>query len=879
MAAILKAHADALAMKAGAYFKAKGSPRNFLRAPEDIEEGRDLLKAFDDAVDDGMDPDEGSSLICKCAGAMGGPMAGPLAATLATRPVKKLADGTVMENRPVAKSYVHTHTRTLKSGKVITIGQYNNKVMAGPKHSKGSKEAMKATGEATSLVDEYSDLNLANGLDPSERATVAKDALHVLRNAKAHMEHNHATEGSDDLGADFTPGLEHVDMLLKHWQEVHDQAVEEVHSPNKLQGGPDKGSGHFAMQDGKAKYVPGEAPEGAKLATIGHQTALGENKSKGWYLRSTNSAHAKEVAEAYYKVTGDQAPPTQKIGASNHFGKEGSFPHTFFGHGEDAKMLAVKVLAELHKMHPAGEVDHGSVPSDDVDQYAPPASEPEKVAKPEGHQNAMALYTSGFQPQAGAMSYVWSKKVEDPDGNMIHHLTIKHLDDPERFSASKSTTFKNGTTGSPTQNLGTFDTAKEAVEAATASMSIESEGPKEAAPKTSLPPHLAKIADKLDMDKINGAKATVTDVTPEGYGPGEESPEGNGQKDEPASGMPTLAEMVGIGGKPWEKNGKHRVYFNGKSFPSIPKGAKVWFDQSDHSFHTKGQDWQPLDADTEIKVINEIKAKAKDWGTKNVQTIPDVAMPVPEAKPEANPKVKESGAAAKMVGPSFAEHPSGGAAVDYSKVLTTHAANIHHFNEHPMSGNAADDSIGAEDASIQAANMNDVEHHKKAAMAHAKAAFKHGGLGHMLPESVQSQVSAAPERLQEAHAIAGKGHATLSKWHSDQAEALAPKPQPAPKEESPKPQGEKKPWHEHDWEVTSQPAFDHPAHNNPEGSSKEELEEYIAHAKHAAVVAMHKHKAGSPKLDFWTGHQSWETAAHKWAENVHKAQAALAKKG
>ena len=99
-----KAHADTLATKAGTYYKAKSTPRNFCKAIEEVAEGMDLLKAFDDACGEGMDPAEGSNLIVKCAGAMGGPMSGPLAATLATRPVKKMADGTIGVQRPVAKA-------------------------------------------------------------------------------------------------------------------------------------------------------------------------------------------------------------------------------------------------------------------------------------------------------------------------------------------------------------------------------------------------------------------------------------------------------------------------------------------------------------------------------------------------------------------------------------------------------------------------------------------------------------------------------------------------------------------------------------------------------------------------------------------------------
>lgn len=102
---LLKAHADRLSMKATSYYQAKSAPRNFCKALDDIDEGNDLLQAFDECCAEGMNPVEGANLIVKCAGAMGGALSGPLAATLATRPVKKLADGTGMEaTRGVAKA-------------------------------------------------------------------------------------------------------------------------------------------------------------------------------------------------------------------------------------------------------------------------------------------------------------------------------------------------------------------------------------------------------------------------------------------------------------------------------------------------------------------------------------------------------------------------------------------------------------------------------------------------------------------------------------------------------------------------------------------------------------------------------------------------------
>ena len=377
MATIQKTHADRLAMKASAYYQAKARPSNYCKAPCDVPEGRDLIKAFDDATEEGADPDEASNLIVKCAGAMGTAMSGPLAATMATRPSKQLADATSM-GRGIYKSYVKSHQRTLKNGQVIMVGQYNNKVQAEPYHAKSDPHnAYLDIKPARDASDPYMNEPgaMTEGQDPSVKATIAKDALHVLVAHRKAMEHHHTPAGSDSVGLDYTTGLGAIQEHIDKWKAVHESAVHEMHTPAKLANGPQTGSGHFAMHEGKAKYVPGEAPEGTELATIGHRTALGENKTKGFYLRATNKADAKVIAEAYYKVVGDDCPAPVQSGSSNHYGKEGGFPHIFFGKTEEDRLTALRVLREVHAMHPAGEVDHGKTPSDNVDDYAPKASE------------------------------------------------------------------------------------------------------------------------------------------------------------------------------------------------------------------------------------------------------------------------------------------------------------------------------------------------------------------------------------------------------------------------------------------------------------------------------------------------------------------------
>jgi hypothetical protein len=643
--ALQKCHADALAAKAGAYYKAKSLPRNFCKAPEDVEEGRELLKCYDDAVADGADPEEASSLIVKCAGAMGGPMSGPLAATLATRPVKKLADGTVMDSsRPMLKSYVHTHQRTI-NGKIITVGAYNNKVLAGPKHPKGTVDhAVEDSNEALAEAKPYlEDIDLS-GEDPSVRATIAKDAIHALQNYLTVMEHHHQPAESWEVGVDFSTGIDKIKDELSQWQAIHDSAVEQMHTPDKLQGGPLKGSGHFIKENGKAKYVPGEAPEGANLASIGHQVSLGENKTKGWYLRATNASHASVIREAYKNVTGQDAPEAQKIGASNHFGKEGSFPHVFFGPGEDAKKLAIKVLAEVHKMYPAQKGPEGE-----------PAPEPEKAAEPETPKKSP--YEMGKEAHAKGLPGAPAANKEFMDAHVK----------PGAEVGSNSQAMKDYAKG---WNAGNID----------APLPEEDEGPKEGDQKDGLTFHDGRWHN--DKEEEHGpvmgltaqhqvtdpsgkvwdvvkASPTFGDVTLEGpegekkvttqaemakngwrkYEPIPESEDGAEMAQAVPTSMPTEAELVGVGNE-WIKEDKHRIYFQPLKFKpgtgaTTFKSSKVWYDFKDKEFHTKDI---PNGAD---KIIEAIKAKAKEWGTQNTQEIPDAtAAPAPEA-PEAKDESRQ----------------------------------------------------------------------------------------------------------------------------------------------------------------------------------------------------------------------------------------------
>jgi hypothetical protein len=872
MSRIAKAHADALVRTASAYFRAKSHPKNFCKKPEDVDEGRDLLKAFDDAVDDGMDPDDGSSLICKCAGAMGGAMAGPLAATLATRPVKKLADGTVMEGqnpeRRLMKSYVHTHTRTLKNGKVIVIGQYNTKKLPGPQHLAGSDAAMDEAGVVTSqALADYGDLNAVNGEDPSVQATYAKDAIHAVQTSINLMKHSHATEADGKPGADYSPGLEHMEMLKKHWEGIHDGAIEAMHSPDKLHGGPQKGSGHFAMEKGKAKYVPGEAPDGAHLASVGHQVALGENKNKGWYLRATNAAHANIIRGAYHNITGDEAPASEKIGASNHFGKEGSFPHIFFGQGEDAKKLAVQVLAEVHRMYPVQKSLEGE------------NAEKGESITPSGVEMTLPAATKEHQELVDTLEHPTPDKVaeeiKDQGGELKEMKAAASIKSPYEMGKEAH---ENGQMSAPLMNtkfshdhlLGkTGSEIKLALAAYTKGWTeanlasrVPEDGPKEGDLKDGLTFH----DGRWHNDK-----------------PGENEAKGS----ESTGSMPTVAELVGIGGKEWEKNGKHRIYFNDlEQFcpdTGLPKSAfkgKAWYDYKDQQIHTEG-----IYVTAEPKVIEGIKAKAKEWGAEHEQTMAEPEAPAAKYEPKASAAVQAMTHDIKESIRSFKGGATQASAGALAHSLTDHSMGIdlHHAGEDPQAHTAALQSIGAENASLGSGGPDgSAEAHKKAAAAHAKATVIHGQLGNTLPEDVMKLMPPpAPSHLQEAHAWAAKGHAHLSKWHLAEASKL----DAAPKDEVPKPQVPKKPWHEHDFQdiatkvISGKMGAVKAAVNSGHtvDVSKEDLEEFVARTKHLAVVAMHKSKAGMGTFD--NGDTPWEDIAKSWAEQAKKGMAALAKKG
>lgn len=1000
---LLKAHADLLAHKAGSYYKAKCKPGNYCREPQDVPEGRELLQAFDEAVDEGMDPQEGTTLITKCAGSMGTAMSGPLAATLATRPVKQLANATGMDARAIAKSYVHTHTRTLNNGKVIVIGQYNNKKLTGPQHPKGSisggtADISSAEAEAKPYTS-GGDLDL-DGLNDSERATVAKDAIHALTNYKRVLEHHHTPAGSDEVGLDVGPGLDTVAADLADWQSIHDHAVEQMHSPAKLGGSPEKGSGHYAMVEGKAKYVPGEAPVGTAIATIGHKTALGENKTKGWYLRATNKAEAKIVQEAYYKVTGDTAPEMQQSGSSNHFGKEGGFPHIFFGSGEENKKLAIAVLAEVHRMHPAEGPD---VPAakDDLEGFATFKLDdtvvPQESAGPEEGDQEDGLTFHGGR---------WHNDKDKPEGSDKNKHDGKAWAD-ESYHGKQWSVLADG----------------------------------------------SAIYHDGDWHDTNGSNPTeaVQDYLakhPENdpWAPKSHVPDPDDLPFDPpsSSAMPTVDAMKGIGGKEWEKNGKHRIYFNAKdhlqkglSFP----GGKVWYDFADKKLHTKdlgvsadavtasikekaslwasgdaidkltgdtgaaseadaiqagvdaygkdikegengetakayqylnpsagGWDWMDnlkwmasksgsmegtqvqvrwtgnheqhsakgtvvtenkssfvveLDHDiygkdpytgktslhwkkgTKIKVPSPLaKGASATWG--------NGIFPTPEGKAEikGKPEMDGNAAEAAMVNQEVADTEAGwkvsqnvldrkhmvGEAIDGTKASPSPGAfqdASYHTKQlateisenHPEAGghasNAAAYSVAAHGATNKAKQSGEWEDHQKAAGHHGKAGLIHAQLGDSLKGNA-NPIAPGPAHLQPAHAMAAKGHALLADYHTKEAEKL--KPQAAPAPANPPAQAVKHtvPFHERGWDAVLAPMKDKAGQYNGTADSmmfggsykptKADLEDFVVHATHAAVVAMHKHKAGV-ESPFPTA--SWEKIAKNYAEKVHKAKKVL----
>ena len=123
-------------------------------------------------------------------------------------------------------------------------------------------------------------------------------------------------------------------------------------------------------------------------------------------------------------------------------------------------------------------------------------------------------------------------------------------------------------------------------------------------------------------------------LAPEPPKPAEDHPEGQVAM---AGGMPTPAEMIGIGGKEWTSpdGKKHRIYFSKKGTPKLldfPDG-KVWYDFKDHMLHS---DAEGVRVDL---TFSDIKIQAKEWGGKNVQTMADTGPTPGETAPgEMSPK-------------------------------------------------------------------------------------------------------------------------------------------------------------------------------------------------------------------------------------------------
>lgn len=871
--AIKKDHANALAMKAGAYYKAKCLPKNFCRKPEDVDEGRDLLKAFDDAVDDGMDPDEGSSLVCKCAGSMGGAMSGPLAATMATRPVKHMANGTILEQRPIGKSH-HDATFRESNGKLVPVAAYDDAVHAAQPPAKAGKKVghyavhegktkwteghapegakVASLAERTAMgVNKNKGwyLRAANKAD----ANAIKEAIYKVTGETMEPKQGGAVHhGNDSAFPHFFFGhgaaggeVAAKVMAVLHGAEVPKEAP--VPEPVKVTGiSEDALAAKEASEEADAySYSPTDDVQTHDSAVKAHQdAAVAQAKvaigSEGDAQKEhfSNAAYHNQMAK-YHKGAGLASAQSEEADTFHAV----SSKHNSTEHG--AAVAAHDAAANSHQ----AILDADLPISQKLKDYHQEKAAQHLAAKAKHVGFAIEQAEGEVEDAAGDAAYLAAQPKSAYEMGQEAHAKGLSVIPSENKDFMDSQLKPGAPVGSNIDAMKGYQMGWHSANAA--ALVPDEDGPKVGDTKT-------ENGKQFVLNENHHWELAI-----------EQHPEEQG-----GGSMPTVAELAGVG-KEWTKGAKHRIYFNAKdhlqaglSYP----GGKVWYEFADGKMHTK---------DLGVSgnaVIESIKKAAKEWGTKNAQVMPDTDVLDWE---EAHPQVQEARGVVKGAGAGFKDNPTPGGASDLAHAISDLAGKItaHHPEATGHASDAHAYSEAAQYASGNAANMGDAESHLKAAGAHGKAGVYHAQLGNSF-NLTDTPIKPGPAHLQSSHTAAAKAHAALAEYHGKMADSLGQTPKVAVKPDPfmPKPPSEK--WHEHDWDAATKPIMDglsdtHLAITKDSGytPSKKELESYVQHAKHLALVAGHKAKQGLPNKS--EEGPSWGDFGQKWAGYAKKAMTKL----